>query len=128
MRILLMTFAAWLGALQAATPRGGGAEDVARFVGIASVLGTLTIMVYRLGVWRQEMENTKNNIGAEVKSHHEESTANFDRLERRLEAIDHMVSIAMEFREVANRRQHRTDRRLERLEQYHEETEQSASS
>ena len=67
------------------------------------------------------MENTKHNIGAEVKAYHDESTVNFDRLERRLEAIDHMVSMAADFRLVANRRQVRTDRRLERLEQYHEE-------
>ena len=67
------------------------------------------------------MENTKHNIGAEVKAYHQESTANFDRLERRLEAIDHMVGMSADFRQVANRRQVRTDRRLARLEQLHEE-------
>ena len=118
---LLLPFAAWLGALQAVTTRPGTIEDTARFIGLASLLGTLTVLIYRLGVWRQEMENTKHNIGAEVKAYHDESTASFDRLDRRLEAIDHMVSMAVEFRSVASKRQTRTDRRLERLEQFHEE-------
>ena len=118
---LLLPFAAWLGALQALTARASSIEDTARFIGIASVLGTLTVLIYRLGVWRQEMENTKHNIGAEVKAYREESTVNFDRLERRLEAIDHMVGMAADFRLVANRRQVRIDRRLERLEQFHQE-------
>ncbi len=118
---LFLPFAAWLGVLQAVTARAGNIEDTVRLIGIASVLGTLTVLIYRLGVWRQEMENTKHNIGAEVKAYHEESTANFDRLERRLEAIDHMVGMSADFRQVANRRQVRTDRRLARLEQRHEE-------
>ena len=118
---LFLPFAAWLGVLQAVTARAGNIEDTVRLIGIASVLGTLTVLIYRLGVWRQEMENTKHNIGAEVKAYHEESTANFDRLERRLEAIDHMVGMSADFRQVANRRQVRTDRRLARLEQLHEE-------
>jgi hypothetical protein len=118
---LVLPFAAWLGALQALTPAATSIDDTVRFIGIASVLGTLTVLVYRLGVWRQEMENTKHNIGAEVKAHHDESTVNFERLERRLDAIDHMVGMAAEFRLVANRRQVRTDRRLERLELFHQE-------
>ena len=118
---LLLPFAAWLGVLQAATARAGNSEDTLRLIGIASVLGTLTVLIYRLGVWRQDMENTKHNIGAEVKAYHLESTANFDRLERRLEAIDHMVGMSADFRHVANRRQVRTDRRLQRLEELHEE-------
>lgn len=118
---LLLPFAAWLGALQTLATNTGGVDNTVRFIGIAGVLGTLTVLIYRLGVWRQEMENTKHNIGAEVKAYHEESTVNFERLERRLDAIDHMVSLAADFRSVANRRQIRIDRRLERLEQLHEE-------
>lgn len=118
---LFLPFTGWLGALQAVTPRAGNIEDMGRFIGIASVLGTLTVLIYRLGVWRQEMENTKHNVGAELKAYHDESTANFDRLERRLDAIDQVVGLAADFRLVANRRQVCTDRRLARLEQYHEE-------
>lgn len=117
---LLLPVAAWLGALQAIAERTSSTDDAVRFIGTASVLGTLTVLIYRLGVWRQEMENTKHNIGAEVKAYREESTTNFDRLERRLEAIDHMVSIAVEFKTVANKRQARTDRRLDRLEEHDE--------
>ena len=114
---LLLPFAGWLGAIQAVTYRTSSIENTSHLIGLASVLGSLTVLVYRLGVWRQDMENTKHNIGAEVKAYHDESTSNFDRLERRLEAIDHMVSIAVEFRSVANKRHQRTDRRLDRLEQ-----------
>jgi hypothetical protein len=87
-----------------------------RLISAASVLGSLTVLVYRLGVWRQEMENTKHNVGAEVKAHRDESAANFDRLERRLEAIDHLISVAAEHRVRATRWQSRTERRLARLE------------
>ena len=114
---LLLPFAAWLGALQAIATRSANIEDTARFVGLASVLGTVTVLVYRLGIWRQEMENTKHNVGAEVKSHREESTANFDRLERRLEAIDHMITIVSERQTHTARWRTRTDRRLDQLEE-----------
>ena len=119
--VLLLPFAGWLGALQALTARATNADDAVRTVGIASVLGTLTVLIYRLGVWRQEMENTKHNIGAEVKAYREESTANFDRLERRLEAIDHMISLSAEQRVRIARWRHRTDDRLDTLEQRHVE-------
>jgi hypothetical protein len=57
-------------------------------VGIAGVLGTLTVLVYRLGVWRSEMEHTKHYVAEEVKAHREESAANFGRIERRLDALE----------------------------------------
>jgi hypothetical protein len=114
---LLLPFAAWFGALQAVAAKASNIDDTIRFIGLASVLGTLTVLIYRLGIWRQEMENTKHNIGAEVKAYREESTANFDRLERRLEAIDHMIGMTTEQRARAAKWQARTDRRLERLEQ-----------
>jgi septal ring factor EnvC (AmiA/AmiB activator) len=85
---------------------------------VASLLGTLTVLIYRLGVWRQEMENTRNNVAAEVKAHREESATNFDRIERRLEAIDHMVAAAAEDRARFERRQSRAERRLDRLEKW----------
>ena len=115
---LLLPFAAWLGALQALATKATNVDDTIRFIGLASVLGTLTVLVYRLGVWRQEMENTKHNIGAEVKAYREESTANFERLERRLEAI---VGLSADWRRRAARRQGRAERRLTRLEQLQEE-------
>jgi hypothetical protein len=112
----LLPFAAWLGALQSLPWNPGGAEDTTRIVGVASVLASLTVLVYRLGVWRQEMENMRNNVGAEVKGYREETTANFDRLERRLEAIDHLIARASEHQVRTARWQARTTRRIERLE------------
>jgi hypothetical protein len=112
----------WWGVLQSLmsvhdnTPSTPGLLSLAQLVGFASVLGSLTVLVYRLGVWRQEMENTKHNVGAEVKAHRDESAANFDRLERRLEAIDHLITVAAEHRVRATRWQSRTERRLARLE------------
>ena len=116
MRLFILPYAAWMGALPLALPTGE-ASDVPRLIATAGVLGTLTVLVYRLGVWRQEMENTRSNVGAEVKSHREESTQNFARMERQLEALDHMITDYMEFKQKAARWRHRTERRLERLEE-----------
>jgi hypothetical protein len=122
LRNLVLPFAMWWGVLQSlmsvhdSTPSSPGLLSLAQLVGFASVLGSLTVLVYRLGVWRQEMENTKHNVGAEVKAHRDESAANFDRLERRLEAIDHLITVAAEHRMRAARWQSRTERRLARLE------------
>ena len=71
----------------------------------------------RLGVWRQEMENTRQNICADVEASREASVARLERFDQRLDAIDHMISLTADFRAVASRRQSRIDRRLERLEQ-----------
>ena len=121
-RNAMLSFAMWLGVLQSVLPvhdsvsPGTSLVSIAQLVGFASVLGSLTVLVYRLGVWRQEMENTKHNVGAEVKAHRDESAANFNRLERRLEAIDHLVTAAAEQRVQAARWHSRTERRLARLE------------
>ena len=96
-----------------------GAESAIRLAELVGVLGTLTMLVYRLGVWRQEVESRASTVGAELKAYHEASAANFDRLDRRLEAIDHLMTIAAEFRAVAHRRLAMIDRRLERLEKSH---------
>ena len=120
-RNAMLSFAMWLGVLQSVLPTHDGSGgtnlvSIAQLVGFASVLGSLTVLVYRLGVWRQEMENTKHNVGAEVKAHRDESAVNFDRMERRLEAIDHLITIAAEQRVRAARWQSRIERRLARLE------------
>jgi hypothetical protein len=110
MRVALLSSIGWLGALQSWRPPGIGLDGAARLIATAGVLGTLTVLIYRLGVWRQEMENTKNNVGAHVH-------ACLARIERRLDAIDHVASMAAEQRAWAARRQGRTERRLDRLEQ-----------
>jgi hypothetical protein len=108
MRTIVLPFAAWLGVLQAFVPpatSGFGVETVARLVALASVLGSLTVMIYRLGVWRQEMENTKSNVYVGI-----------ERIERRLEAIDRALTTVGEFRTDIEKWQTRTERRLHRLE------------
>ena len=89
MRAAIISFlstASWL-AMMEAVPVGLVGEGTARTISVSSVLGTLTVLVYRLGVWRQEMENTKHNVGAEVKAHRDESAANFARHDERLDGI-----------------------------------------
>jgi hypothetical protein len=89
---MLLPFAAWLSALQALSDTVATLDSGARLAGLAGVLGTLTVLVYRLGVWRSEMEHTKEDVGAQVKAHREESTANFGRIERRLDALERAVT------------------------------------
>ena len=88
MRSALLPIAAWLGALQALATPPSSADETVRFIGIASVLGSLTVLVYRLGVWRQEMENTRHNVGEQVKAFSAEMTASFARVERRLDRLE----------------------------------------
>jgi hypothetical protein len=115
MKLLILTYAAWVGLVQLTAP-AGLSVDIPRLVSLAGVLGSLTVLVYRLGVWRQEMENTKSNVGTEVRSHREESASNFARVEQRLEALDHLMTDSMEFKRQALRWHKRTARRLDRLE------------
>ena len=102
-RNALFSFAMWLGVLQSMLPThdNTGATSLvslAQVVGFASVLGGLTVLVYRLGVWRQEMENTKHNVGAEVKALRGEIAVNFAAIDRRLDAMDHLLMAAAEQR------------------------------
>jgi len=115
-RNALLSAVLWAGALRGWPASGTSTEGLGQFAAIAGVLGTLTVLIYRLGVWRQEMENTKHNVGAEVRAHREESTANFHRIEQRLEAIDHLLGMAADQRARSAKWQVRTDRRLDRLE------------
>jgi len=85
---IVLPVAAWLGVLQALGAGATTLDSGTRVASIAGVLGTLTVLVYRLGVWRSEMEHTKHDVAEEVKAHREESTANFERLGRRLDALE----------------------------------------
>src|SRR5690349_16161577 len=107
-RNALFSFAMWLGVLQSMLPTHdttGATSPVslAQLVGFASVLGGLTVLVYRLGVWRQEMENTKHNVGAEVKALRAEIAVHFAAMDRRLDAMDHLMVVAAEQRVHAAR-------------------------
>lgn len=116
MRTVLLPYIAWLGALESWSAPAVGLEDTARLLAIAGGLASLSVLVYRLGVWRQEMESTKQSVAVEVKAHREEAAVHFDRMERRLEAIDHLVAAASDDRMRVARWRNRTERRLERLE------------
>lgn len=118
---LLLPITGWLAALQAASTRVT-LEQSARLAGMAGVLGTLTVLIYRLGVWRQEMENTKHNVGSEVRAYREESAQSFRRIERRLEAVDRLIVAASRYRLRTAQWQAQTDRRLALLEQHHHAT------
>ena len=115
MRHALLLSAGWLGALQSVVG-ASRLEDATRLAGIAGVLGTLTVLIYRLGVWRQEMEHTKHDVAAEMKAYRAEAAESFRRLDRRREAIDHLMTAAAEQRVRAARWQSRTERRIDRLE------------
>ena len=114
---MLLPFAAWFSALQAVSTSLASLESSARLAGIAGVLGTFTVLIYRLGVWRSEMEHTKHVVGEAVNGHREESAANFERLDQRLAAIDYVLSVVADRQQRTGRWQTRTDRRLERLEE-----------
>ena len=73
MRNALLSTAGWAGVLQAVTNVTPFTETWARLIGIAGVLGTLTLLVYRLGVWRQEMEHTKHNVVGGVKAYRDDT-------------------------------------------------------
>ena len=92
MRTALILGVGWLGVLQSWNAPAPGIEASARLVGMAAALGTLTTLIYRLGVWRQEMENTRHNVGAEMRAYRAESSANFGRIERRLDSIDRFIA------------------------------------
>ena len=116
MRGMLYSFIVWIGILQVPmAPLSQPLASAAQLLGVAGALASLTIMVYRLGVWRQEMYNTKHDVGAEVARYREESSRSFERLERRFIAIDHFVAAANEQRVATERWRARVDARLDGL-------------
>jgi hypothetical protein len=86
MRPLVIPFSIWLAALQLpihpADPHT--VTGIGELVSIAVGLAGLTVAVYRLGVWRQEMHNTKENVSAEVARHRAEMDRRIARIEERM--------------------------------------------
>ena len=111
MRALILPFALWVGALQTVMPNQGNTEILSAAVALAS----LTVLVYRLGVWRQEMLNTKHNVGAEVARYRQESAAQFTRLENRFSAIERFIDASTEHRVSIERWQGRVDTTLDAI-------------
>jgi hypothetical protein len=114
-RNAMLSFAMWLGVLQSVLPpqyngpSGAGLGSIAQEAGLAVVLASLTILVYKLGVWRQVWENTKDNLEAEVKALRDELAGYF-------KAVEHVSTIEAEARARTARWQSRIERRLARLE------------
>src|SRR6476620_4387391 len=67
------------------------ASDPARLLWTASIVGSLMVLVYRLGVWRQEMESIRNNVGAEVKAYREQLSVELGRIDKRLDMIERLA-------------------------------------
>ena len=127
MRPLVIPFVLWLGLLQSRWPDAPleTIRGLAEILSLAGALAGLTVAVYRLGVWRQEMHNTKHNVVAEVARYREESNLHFARLDERFISIDRFIDAAMEQRVATERWQARLDASLagvaERVGQLEEE-------
>ena len=115
MRNALLVSAAWLGVVQAAVG-GTRLQDAGYVTAIAGVLGTLTVLGYKLGVWRQRREDAKSDLAAAMETFRAEAAEWFQQVDQRLEAIDHVLTMAAERHTRMLRWQARAERRIERLE------------
>ena len=91
-------------------------QDAAYVTGIAGVLGTLAVLIYKLGVWRQRMEDARRDLASAMARFHGEASRWFRQVDQRLDAIDHVLTMAGEHRERWARWQGRVERRLQHLE------------
>ncbi|HTR77638.1 MAG TPA: hypothetical protein VMH39_05995 [Gemmatimonadaceae bacterium] len=110
---ILVPLALWVGALQLPLPEGLAPESTASLLTAAATLAGLTVMVYRLGMWRQDMHNMKHNIGAEVSRYREETNQELRLLGRGLESIQQYIAAATEQRVASERWQARVDTTIE---------------
>jgi len=88
-------------------------KEAAALITAAGGLASMTVLVYRLGGWRQEMQNTKVNVAGEIARYREEMVRSFDQLERRFTNIDRFIQAAAEQRVAGERWQARVDTTLE---------------
>jgi hypothetical protein len=103
-----------LAMLQAASaPSSTASPSFAQVIGVAVGLASLAVVIYRLGVWRQDIANAKQSVGVDVARHREETGRTLERLERRLAALDQFLAVAGEHRVVAERWQARIETKLE---------------
>jgi len=111
----LIPFVVWLGVLQLPVrPLDIHPGDtVPGLVSVAAALTGLTVAVYRLGVWREQMNITKQNVTAEVARHREEARQHFANIERRLASIERYITGGVEHRASLERWQGRVDSTLE---------------
>ena len=88
MRHAILPIAAWAGLLQVLSVVPSTTDGFMRIIGVASVLGSLTVFVFRLGVWRQEMEHARHNIGEQMTAFRGEMTSSLARIEQRLDRLE----------------------------------------
>ncbi len=105
MRNLIIPFAIWLGVLQLppASQQPISLAATGTLIAVAAGLAGLSVSIYRLGVWRQEMHNTRDNISADIARYRDELKTQFEQIFRRFTAIDQRLD--------------QVDARLTRLEQ-----------
>ncbi len=92
MRSLLYPFIIWLGALQlrfVALP--DSFHGAAAVLSGAAALATVTVMVYRLGVWRQQMDYTRLNVGEAIAQQRQEMNRSFVLLDTRWAGIERSI-------------------------------------
>ena len=111
----LIPFVVWLGILQlpVRTLDLHPADTTGGMISVAAALTGLTVAVYRLGIWREQMNITKQNVTAEVARHREEANQHFANIEHRLASIERHISGVVEQRASLERWQGRVDTVLE---------------
>jgi hypothetical protein len=109
-----LTITIGLGLLQATSaPLPALLPTFAQIVSIAGGLTALAVVIYRLGVWRQDIANAKQSLGADVVRHREETGRSLEQLERRLAQLDQLLVATGERRVTAERWQARIETKLE---------------
>jgi hypothetical protein len=109
MRLLMLSFSLYAGVAQSTLV----VDSVPKILGFALSLSAMTGLAYKLGVWRQEMENMKHNVAQEIVRQHERTAVEFRRLDARLGAIEKFIESAIEQRVAIERWQSRVDSALE---------------
>jgi hypothetical protein len=114
----LLPFVVWLGVLHGVqepmhTMEPHAPDSLGALLSMAAALAGLTVAIYQLGVWREQMNNTKSNVTAELARQREESAQHFVAIERRLTSIEQHVSGGMDHRALLERWQGRVDATLE---------------
>jgi hypothetical protein len=92
----MLSFVLWLGVLQGLQPplrplEPHPPDTIAGLLSIAAALAGLTVAIYRLGIWREQMNNTKSSVTADVARHREESMHHFVAIEQRLTSIEQYI-------------------------------------
>ena len=66
-------------------------DSIGSLVSIAAALTGLTVGVYRLGIWREQMNSTKSSVTGEVVRQREEVRQHLVAIDRRLTSIERYI-------------------------------------